>query len=174
MASKASLLLGLAALGVGLAVLASGTKETERKGTTLEPPPLTRTPKGRILTPFEKSVMGRYFKPEVLNAAVLWFGRPASALKQEDDAETGTVTEAVTTKDGIYFKFENHELQTPEDLALLAHELVHVEQFIAGPIPAEQKAPNEVVAQRMQIAVKKDLDGSLTALMDGWQGPRFA
>lgn len=166
-------LLVFAALGVGLVVMSSKT-EPERKGVTLEPPPFTRTPKGRTLTPFEKSVMGRYFKPEVLNAAVLWFGRPASALAQEDDAETGTKTEAVATREGIYFKFENHELQTPEDLALLAHELVHVDQFMAGPISADQKAPNEVVAQRMQIAVKKDLDGTLTALMDGWQGPRFA
>jgi hypothetical protein len=118
--------------------------------------------------------MSRYFKPEVLDAAVLWFGRPASSFPQEGDAETGTVTEALATKNGIYFRFENHEIQTPEELALLAHELVHLEQFMRGPIPAEDKAPNDVVAQRMQIAVKKDLDQGLSALMDGWQGPRYA
>jgi hypothetical protein len=175
--SRSGALLGLLAAGIGLAALAGMSAEPERKGVTVpppEPPPLQLSPKGRYLTPFERAIMSRYFKPEVLNATRLWFGRPPSSFPQEGDVEAGVTTEALTTKDGIYFRFENHELHTPEEFALLAHELVHVEQFMGGPIPSEQKAPNEVVAQRMQIAVKKDLDENLGSLFDGWQGVRYA
>lgn len=174
---KSRALLGLAALGIGLALFTSQKpKEPERKGVTeppLEPPPLTLSPKGRHLTAFERFVMERYFNQQTLNAARLWFGRPPSALSQETDKEEGVTTESVTKGPDIYFRFENHEISKPDELALLAHELVHVEQNVTG-IRSSDSSENEVRAYQMQISVKADTDRVLDDLKSRWQGARYA
>lgn len=183
--NKNAFLLGAVAIGVLGLAMAGGSKAPapgpSPKGPVpppvrpvpTTPPPLTLTPKGRYLTPFERFVMGRYFPVETLNAAKLWFGRPKSSFTQETDSENGVTTEAVATKNGIYFQFENHELASPYELALLAHELVHVEQFrsdTTSPVQSE----NEVRAYQMQIAVKQDTENVLDGLKEQWDGARYS
>jgi len=168
-------LFGLAALGAGIALLASSREPTRRGVTVLPPrPPITLTPMGRMLTPFEREVMLRYFKPETLDRTKLWFGRPSSSFAQEGDVDSGVRTVALATSNGIYFRFDNHELQNAEELALLAHEISHIEQFLEGAVTPEKKDANEIRAYQMQIAVKKDLDASLDDLKAEWQGARYA
>ena len=138
----------------------------------MNPPPITLSPKGRFMTAFEKFVMSRYFSDAVLSSVKLWFGRPASSFKQETDSEEGVTTDSLTTKDGIYFRFENHELESPHELALLGHELVHWQGFFEG--HPGTGSDTEVRAYQTQIAVKQDLDGILAGLKEQWAGARYA
>ncbi len=119
------------------------------------PPPITLNPGGRYATPFERYALRDYFDPPVFDYAKLWFGRPASSFTQEGDVEKGIITEALTTKDGIYFRAPNHEMNTAEDFALLAHELVHARQFLDG--SRKGTSIDEVPAYQTQVSVLRSL-----------------
>lgn len=170
MDSKA--IIGLAILGGGALVLLA--KEGIRTGTTVPPkapPPYTLSPQGRYLTDFEKYVLNTLpyafpFKGS-LNSARLWFERPQSALVQTNDAEQHVTTQALTTKDGIFFPLPNHEFATAKEFALLAHELIHWYQFSSGNM-SRDPAENELPAYQAQIAAKEYLDEFMGQIADAW------
>ncbi len=121
------------------------------------PPPITLTPGGRYMTPFERYALRSYFDPKVFDYAKLWFGRPASSFTQEGDAEKGLITEALTTNNGIYFRAPNHEMNSAEDFALLAHELVHAGQHLDGTAATKTSAEKEFPAYQTQTWVLREL-----------------
>ena len=164
----------LTALAAGVFLLSGGGNSpapSSQEPRTRPVPPLTLTPGGRVLTDYERYVLEHYFDAKVLDAAKLWFGRPASSFTQLGDAEQGILTESVTTKNGIYFRFANHEFDTPEEFALLAHELVHVREHVEND-PNLGTDAAEVLAYQTQIAVKRDLDKTLTTMRSAWDGAK--
>ncbi len=126
-------------------------------------PPLTLAPGGRYMTAFERYALKGFLPERAFDTAKLWFGRPRSSFTQERDAEQGLTTLGITTRDGIFFTWPNHELETGEELAILAHELVHWIQHSEGklsPIAAE----NEYPAYQMQLGVEHYLGAHLYEL----------
>lgn len=173
MKTDAKIVVALAVLGGG-AMMALGSKGGARPGTTSTvkaPPPYTISPKGRYLTEFERYVLGRLpydfpFKG-ILDSAKLWFERPKSSFVMPNDAANHVTTEALTTKDGLYFPFANREFATPKEFALLAHELTHWYQFSSGKM-SQDSAENELPAYQNQIAAKEYLDDSFGDLVWSW------
>jgi RHS repeat-associated protein len=112
----------------------------------------------RPLTPHEKSLLGPYIPEEDLNGADIHVGEmPGYA----PEWATG-----ITRGNDIYFRDPQQSFCSPEDVALLGHELVHVGQYRQGMnwlsyIWASRngynKNPYEVSAYDLQRRIQSEL-----------------
>jgi len=126
-------------------------------------PPITLPPNGRQLTKVEKFVLepfiGKGFiSRKGIDTAIIYFVEdiqllPLNGMRIGKDL----VVEAVTTEDGIYFPFKNHEFNTAREYALLAHELVHWSQYLKNG-KMDGHCSKELPAYQLQIAVWQYLE----------------
>lgn len=81
-------------------------------------------PTSRGLTGWEKSVLAAYFRPDLLDVAVIHLG--------QWDGETSPNVLAHTLNRDIYFHDPLVVFTDPVSMATLAHELFHVAEFATG------------------------------------------
>ena len=144
--TKGSLIpaLALGAIGGGLVYAATRSK-------LANPRQLTLTEKF-VLQPFVSEKSKNLLSEDALDTAVLHFGADMP------DAMGGGQVQAYTDKTGIYFPFSNHEFETAEGYALLAHELLHWRHFIeSGKL--HESCTEEMPAYQLQMTVWQYLEG---------------
>lgn len=126
------------------------------------PPEITFPPNGRRLTAFEKATLRPFFTgqydPTILDDAVTYWGVPASSFNFADDLGKGLMTVALTTVRGVYFRWPNHELHDPYELATMAHELVHADQFRKNDpgTPSQKELPAYILGMSVLHALTAD------------------
>ena len=123
-------------------------------------------PVTRPLTTWEKSVLGQYFRADLLAAALIHIGQWSTSPSVADGVE------AVTSQRDIWIKNPSVVFTDPYAMSILAHELFHVAEFATGMTDeqyAEGKAaaaagkpwtnPFEAPAYQMGQQVFQDLTG---------------
>jgi hypothetical protein len=96
------------------------------------PPASARVPSAptwRHLTGWEQAVLGVYFRSDFLTQVTLHIGQ----WQKQFDSITAPSTQAVTDSSGqVWFKDPNVIFSSPDAMATLAHEIVHVAQRATG------------------------------------------
>ncbi len=124
----------------------------ERIKTQRHNPEAERTSKPSLRSRLERPVGGRPLESSVQAALSPRLGHSLSSVQIHADAEAHTLASslgarAFTTGPDIYFRSGAYAPDTPEGLHLLAHELTHVVQQEAGPVPGAETEAGVFVSE---------------------------